>query len=618
MNKNVVSVDLDELLKARQELDSERGVTTDPNMYKKYNPGRKNEKSEVSEDSQNQDDSASFDAEIVNDDEKISESDNNQTQNLDSSSENLKEKDSQINNNTEVDFSVYDNFASFEINSNSEMEENPKTLAENYNMPEVNVEPNIVSKQHTNEEQIHNEMPIIDVEPKFDSQVKDSQPEDESSATNNNLNAEAESLSDEIDKLVSMYTNNSSEENQSVENVENSDENDANDESSEVNLDDFAEFLGIDRNFLDNYTSNEEAVENDTEITANKEVESLKDSKSETNEDALIKPTEQNSIVEGNGEENLFENEKFIQNLNDSESFSEQKVKETKTNISVLKESPSLRVNGLKLIKDVDFLDIIGSNEFEGIEKLTYILGQNENQDTEFVKLQEMYNVAVFSKNEDNINKFFNSIILSLMLKHSKENLKFYLLDTDSSSIFDVYKDSSYLVAPVAKSKGEILTLLKVLIEEIDERYEKIASLEVKNIEEYNSVATKNSLIELPYNVLFFNNYINVSYIEDWKKINESLAYILKYGRLVGVYVYIRAYDEILDENINYSLASRVAFKADSEKYSYKQIGVSGAELLDENDEFMLKTIYSEKVNHLKVPNISNREIKLLIQNIEG
>ena len=55
MDKNVSGVDLDELLKARQELNAERGIETDPNMYNDYNPNRENEekqeaKPEISED----------------------------------------------------------------------------------------------------------------------------------------------------------------------------------------------------------------------------------------------------------------------------------------------------------------------------------------------------------------------------------------------------------------------------------------------------------------------------------------------------------------------------------------------------------------------------------------
>ncbi len=43
MDKNVGSVDLEELKRAREELDQERGIQTDEHMYDNYNPNRKTE-----------------------------------------------------------------------------------------------------------------------------------------------------------------------------------------------------------------------------------------------------------------------------------------------------------------------------------------------------------------------------------------------------------------------------------------------------------------------------------------------------------------------------------------------------------------------------------------------
>lgn len=61
MDKNVSGVDLDELLKAREELNKEIGVETDPNMYSDYNPNRKLEESESASDSSNETSSTSGD-----------------------------------------------------------------------------------------------------------------------------------------------------------------------------------------------------------------------------------------------------------------------------------------------------------------------------------------------------------------------------------------------------------------------------------------------------------------------------------------------------------------------------------------------------------------------------
>lgn len=55
MDKNVSGVDLDELLKAREELNNEIGVETDPNMYSDYNPNRKNEENNKPASDENED-----------------------------------------------------------------------------------------------------------------------------------------------------------------------------------------------------------------------------------------------------------------------------------------------------------------------------------------------------------------------------------------------------------------------------------------------------------------------------------------------------------------------------------------------------------------------------------
>ena len=49
MDKNVSGVDLEELRKAREELDRERGVETDPNLYNDYKQNRETQSQDESE-----------------------------------------------------------------------------------------------------------------------------------------------------------------------------------------------------------------------------------------------------------------------------------------------------------------------------------------------------------------------------------------------------------------------------------------------------------------------------------------------------------------------------------------------------------------------------------------
>ena len=98
---------------------------------------------------------------------------------------------------------------------------------------------------------------------------------------------------------------------------------------------------------------------------------------------------------------------------------------------------------------------------------------------------------------------------------------------------------------------------------------------------------------------------------------HSKLSYILRFGRLVGVYANIVSFDENLVENINFNLQTRIAYKADLKETSITEIGEEGAENIAYNDEFIIKTLYSDKLIHLKAPKITQKEIELLIKNIE-
>ena len=138
MEKNVSGVDLEELQKAREALDKERGVETDPNLYSDYNPNRETTQLENFNSS---DDESSLDYDNItnnsNDDNtdnaSIEEQDNNKSdmssQFESSSSENLekqtpendieKEETENLKGNSEENLSKFDIFAAFEVKENA-------------------------------------------------------------------------------------------------------------------------------------------------------------------------------------------------------------------------------------------------------------------------------------------------------------------------------------------------------------------------------------------------------------------------------------------------------------------------------------------------------------------
>lgn len=274
--------------------------------------------------------------------------------------------------------------------------------------------------------------------------------------------------------------------------------------------------------------------------------------------------------------------------------------------------------NGPKFtpIDDYKFINEIAADGFKNSDKFSYILGKNEDNETVYGNFKQHYNLAVFGKNESIVNSFLNSMMLSLCLKNSVHEVNFVMLDSNINSPFEVYNKSSYMFFNrIAKTNKEILDTLIEISKEVDDRYEKLAGIGVKNIEKYNESALSGGLTALPYIILVFNNYTSASQAPDSDRIDACLYQILKYGRIAGVYCVVAAKLEIETNQINYGLSSRIGFKSDED--SRFTVGVEGVEKLPDDSDAIFYNIATNKVEHIKTATVTDTELDLIIRDLE-
>ena len=269
-----------------------------------------------------------------------------------------------------------------------------------------------------------------------------------------------------------------------------------------------------------------------------------------------------------------------------------------------------------KAIEDFKFIDEITTNDFKTSDNFSYILGKNEEGEMIYGNFKEHCNLAVFGKNDSVTNSMLNSLILSLCLKNSYHDLNFVLLDSDINSSFEVYNKSSYLYFNrIAKTNKEILDTLIEVSKEVDNRYQQLASIGVKNIDTYNEVAAENNLQTMPYVIVVFNNYTSASQATDHDKINACLYQILKYGRITGFYAVVCAKTPIEITQVNYSLSSRLSFKSDEN--SKFTVGSKDVEYLPGENDAVYFNIASNKTEHIKVATVTDIELDLIIKDLE-
>lgn len=278
-----------------------------------------------------------------------------------------------------------------------------------------------------------------------------------------------------------------------------------------------------------------------------------------------------------------------------------------------LVEEPAIKY---PLIEEFKFINEITTDEFKHSNKFSYIMGKNEKGEMVYGNFREHNNLAVFSRNEIVTKSFLNSLILSLCLKNSSYDVNFVLIDSDINSSFEVYNKSSYLFFNrIAKTNKEILDTLIEISKEVDSRYEKLANAGIGSIDQYNEMTEETQTTPMPNIIIVFNNYTDVSQATYADKINACLYQILKFGRIVGIYMVLTAMVPIETNQVNYNLSSRLSFKSDqNSKYT---VGVEGVEFLPDEADAIYFNISKNSTEHIKAPTIADSELDLIIKELE-
>ena len=591
MDKNVSSVNLDELKAAREALDKERGVETDPNMYNDYDPEKhKAEREQERLARENASDDEEFDvsssennadAESVvsiseptlesNDVNVILEEDDDEIIIPQSSQNDSKKTNENIQQNeedSEINLNIYDTFADFEINSGVPAE----TKIEEIETSESNDKSDEI--QESNE----------------DSQISDY--------------VENSSLDDFLKDLDDILSSDSDDD-KIITTFDDKDDDVINDDKQddEVKMENFEEELD---------ELNGESDDNNDEIKSDDKKDDDEIVKTDNKDEFDTEVLSDFSKLSTMADEMEAELNESIQVENaQTDTTEEIVVKEESVN-----EEPE---SVYPKIEQFNFIDVISTEEFKDEDKFSYLLGKNEEGEMVFSHLKDTCGTLFFTRNEDVILSGFSSIILSLLLKNTSDEMQFVVCDAMANSDFDVFENSSYMYFNrIAKNNREIVDTLIELSKEVEARYNNLVQLGVKSIGAYNTQAEDLNISKMPYIVVFINNYAKMSQFLDSDKINTCIYNLLKFGRIVGVYVMLASAGEIERKEINHNLPTRIAYKTEDELESVKAIGFEGAENLTDEKDFLYSTVYDEEVQHLKVANLTKKEIELIIENLEN
>ena len=191
-----------------------------------------------------------------------------------------------------------------------------------------------------------------------------------------------------------------------------------------------------------------------------------------------------------------------------------------------------------------------------------------------------------------------NSIIVSILMRTKPDEVKLVLVDPKKVE-FSMYNGVPHLMAPVVSDPRKANVVLKKIVAEMENRYEKFSDTKTKNIESYNEYIDKQNkqrpdsdqLKHMPFIVGIIDELADLMLVAA-KEVEDSIMRITQMARAAGIHLIVatqRPSTNVITGVIKANIPTRIAFAVASQIDSRTILDGAGAEkLLGKGDMLFL------------------------------
>ena len=236
--------------------------------------------------------------------------------------------------------------------------------------------------------------------------------------------------------------------------------------------------------------------------------------------------------------------------------------------------------------RTVHYVDLIKKPEFKESKKaLTVALGQDIDGFTIVESIKEMPHGLVAGQTGSGKSVNINTILISLLLKYTPEELKMILIDPKMVELSS-YDELPHLLTPVITNVKAATAALKWAVDEMERRYQVFADSKVRDIDTYNEVAHK----KIPLIVIVVDELADLMMVAS-QAVEESIMRITQKARAAGIHLLVatqRPSTDVIRGTIKSNIPSRIAFSVASHIDSQTILDSAGAEKLIGKGDMLL------------------------------
>ena len=312
---------------------------------------------------------------------------------------------------------------------------------------------------------------------------------------------------------------------------------------------------------------------------------------------------------------------------------------------------PGRNAIGIELPNDrremVLLRELLETPDFEDTDaRLALALGKNIGGEPIVVDLARMPHLLIAGTTGSGKSVGINTMILSLLYRLSPDQCKFIMIDPKMLEL-SVYDGIPHLLAPVVTDPKQAVVALKWTVREMEERYQSMSKLGVRNIEGYNRRVTEAArngeelmrkvqtgfdpdtgepvieeqpldLSPLPYIVVVVDEMADLMLVAG-KDIEWAVQRLAQMARAAGIHLIMatqRPSVDVITGTIKANFPTRISFQVTSKIDSRTILGEMGAEqLLGQGD--MLYMAGGGRITRVHGPFVSDEEVEEVVKHLK-
>ena len=275
--------------------------------------------------------------------------------------------------------------------------------------------------------------------------------------------------------------------------------------------------------------------------------------------------------------------------------------------IATIPGSSTVGIELPKISRENVFLrEIISDKNFKKKDvKLPIALGKSISGKPITSDLSSMPHLLIAGTTGSGKSVCINTIIISLIYKHTPEICKFILIDPKMLEL-STYEGIPHLLCPVITEAKKAASVLGWVVKEMESRYRLMTRVGVRNIDGYNG----KHKIKMPYIVVIVDEMSDLMLVAG-KEIENYIQKLSQMARAAGIHIIMatqRPSVDVITGTIKANFPTRISFQVTSKIDSRTILGEQGAEqLLGKGD--MLYMSSANRITRIHAPYVSEVEI---------